>query len=260
MTPTSGGTTSSAIRSTVPTSISPMPLGSRRSAARMAPGMSVPMPAPTSPKATMVVAMDGRASAVAMAHAGERGSRAGDRAVAVAGDDAVAEQAADRLRRLQGDEAEAADRGGRAELLAQVDAAPRRRRVLHRLRHRGDQAERHDAVGEPQVAGRGGRGVVGPGQQEARRDERHRREQARGDRQVDVDGDVEPGRGGAHDAADHGADAPHRRAASSGSSGRRCAPRAARGRWRRCRRRSRGRPPPPARRRARATTARGRSA
>ena len=57
--------------------------------------------------------------------------------------------------------------------------------------------------------GAAGAASSGPGSRKPRRGERHRREQARGGRQVDFDGDVEPGRGGAHDAADHGADAPH---------------------------------------------------
>ena len=47
--------------------IRPIPFGSIRSAPRMAAGISVPIPAPTSPKATIVITMPGNASAAAMA-------------------------------------------------------------------------------------------------------------------------------------------------------------------------------------------------
>ena len=100
--------------------------------------------------AKMVVTVPGtaRAPAIAPPAAPPPRERRRDRR---GGSRPIADQPAQCLRRLQRDEPEAARPRPRPEVVAQVHRAPGRRRVLHHLRHRRDQPERHDAASDAQA-------------------------------------------------------------------------------------------------------------
>ena len=114
----------------------------------------------------------------AHAHGGDDSTRAYDGALPEAVDDAVAGEPPDRHRSLQRDEREPGDGGRRAEVVLQVDRAPRGARVFDDRAARREHAEgRQRADRRPRdlpAMAIGPFGVVRPPQHESVRDDRDR--------------------------------------------------------------------------------------